>query len=298
MTILSYGGGQDSTALLLKCLFDSEFRKKYIQGEFMVLMSGTGNEHPETYKYVQRVKKLCYDNGVYFHHIGPKDGFHTGDWKGGLIGFYEAGNRVGSKCFPKTCTDKLKIQPIYKWIDYMLHTNYGYGNYNVGGQLAKTPIYDYVMKNECKINVILGIAKGEEKRASSNESSPSKWMRECINKVYPLIDLGINRKACKDYISSKGFEVPVPSNCILCPFMDKKELLLLYRTRKWWFDKWVDLEAKKIAANTHVENNQGVWGKKLLPEILIEAQQEFGHMTTEELKEHRFSHGHCVMSKY
>lgn len=298
MTILSYGGGQDSTALLLKCLFDESFKRKYIIGDFIVVMAGTGNEHPETDKYVQMVETLCYKKGVLFHHIGTKDGHHTGDWKGGLVGFYEAGNRIGSKSFPKTCTDKLKIQPIYKWVDHYLYHTCGHGKYNKKMQLAKTPIYDYVKVNEGKINVILGIAKGEERRVAKNEDSPSKWMRECINKIYPLIDLGMDRERCQRYINSMGFEVPIPSNCILCPFMDQKELLLLFRTRPFWYNKWVELEANKIKANLNVEKNNGVWGEKLLPEVLKEAIEKHGHMTTDQLKEYRFSHGHCVASKY
>lgn len=42
----------------------------------------------------------------------------------------------------------------------------------------------------------------------------------------------------------------------------------------------------------------GVFGKKLLPEILEEAIKEFGHLTDAELKEYKMSHGHCVKSKY
>jgi len=85
---------------------------------------------------------------------------------------------------------------------------------------------------------------------------------------------------------------------MLCPFMHKKELLLLSRNSPEWFAKWVELEDNKILAHSHVETNLGVWGEKRLPEILEEAILEYGHMSTEELLTHRFSHGHCVQSKY
>ena len=152
--------------------------------------------------------------------------------------------------------------------------------------------------NGNKINMLLGIAKGEERRASTNADSPYKWQRDCINKVYPLLGLEWDRAACQKYIS-ETHEVPPPSNCILCPFMNKIELLHLYRFNRTWFEKWVSLEENKIAANLDKgKRNLGVWGRKLLPEILQEAITNHGHMTNRELEEYKMSHGHCVQSKY
>lgn len=51
LTVLSYGGGQDSTALILKVIHDESFRAKYIPGDFIVVMADTGNEHKETIEY-------------------------------------------------------------------------------------------------------------------------------------------------------------------------------------------------------------------------------------------------------
>lgn len=298
MTILSFGGGQDSTAILYKLHYDLEFRSKYVTGNLIVVMSDTGDEFDQTYDHLEKVQNWCSTKGIDFHLIGISDGYHTGDWAGGLIGFYEAGNRIGSKAFPKSCTDKLKIGPIYHWLDAYLHQYKGYGKFNKNGKLAKTPIKEFTEKHG-KIRVLLGIAKGEEKRAGSNEDSPSKWMRECIDKVYPLIEVGMDRQACQDYIELMGHKVPFPSNCKRCPWLNEIELLYLYRFEREAYDEWVQLEASKIAANTHKgDKNLGVWGEKLLPQKMEEVIQKHGHMSNEELKEYRMSHGHCVMSKY
>ena len=80
--------------------------------------------------------------------------------------------------------------------------------------------------------------------------------------------------------------------------MNDIELLALYRFKPEWYAKWVELEANKIAANQHVENNLGVWGNKLLPEKLVQVTEKYGHMTDEDLREYTMSHGHCVKSKY
>lgn len=295
LTILSFGGGQDSTAILYKLLYDPEFRQEYAPQDLLIVMADTGNEHLETYAHVEQVQQLCKEKGVPFYFLKPNAGFTSDCWSGGLVEFYKLKNAIGSKAFPKTCTDKLKITPIYNWLDWYLHAVravYPYGR--------KRAIKEFASKYG-KIDVLLGIAKGEETRASSNEESPAKWMREAINKRYPLIDLGMDRQACQDYI---GLElkksVPLPSNCILCPFMSYQELLYLYRVMPEWYHEWVRLEANKIKANSHLDpkRNLGVWGIKLLPEALKIAEEKYGHMSIEDLKEYKMSHGHCVKSKY
>ena len=292
LTVLSNGGGQDSTALILKSIHSSEFRSKYIKGDFLIVMADTGNEHPETTEYRYQIEKLCKDHQIDFIFLDLSYNYTSPSWTGGLVKFYESGNRIGSKAYPKTCTDKLKIVPIYNFLDEYIHAKYE--TKKVG---RKAAIKEFVGSGG-KINVILGIAKGEECRASGNEESPHKWQRDCINKVYPLLDMGMNRQACQDYIS-EYMEIPMPSNCILCPFMNEIELLYMYRFNRVWYNKWVYLERNKIQANLHMEDkNLGVWGRKLLPEVLGEAQAKHGTMTDLELREYKMSHGHCVKSKY
>lgn len=291
LTVLSFGGGQDSTAILYKLMYDLEFKQKYANGDLIIVMADTRNEHVETDGHVAQIRMFCSLHEIPFYFILPED-YASGDWKEGYISFLEKGNRIGSKCFPKTCTDNLKIKPIYKWLEDYVHDKYKTIKHG-----RKRAIKEFVAKYG-KIDVLIGIAKGEEKRASSNEESTTVWMRNCINKVYPLLDIGMDRQGCQDYIAGVGHTVPPPSNCILCPFMSYQELLYLHRYNRPWFNKWVDLEANKIKANSHVERNMGVWGEKLLPEALKVAEKKHGHMTYEELVEYKFSHGHCVKSKY
>lgn len=291
LTVLSFGGGQDSTTILYKILFDKRFRKKYAPEDLIVVMANTGNEHPETYSHVTKINKLCLGHGVLFKLLDFR--YTPKSWSKGLIDFYESGNRVGSKAFPKTCTDNLKIKPIYNYLEEYIHTQYKTEKFG-----RKRAIKEFA-KNYGKIDVLLGIARGEEKRVSTNEESPHVWMKQSINKVYPLIDLQMNREDCQGYIKSIGVEVPIPSACIICPFMNDIELLYLKRFQPYWLDKWIELEANKIEANKHMgDKNLGVWGKKLLPEKIIDVGLRHGHMTDEEVREYRMSHGHCVKSKY
>ena len=291
LTVLSFGAGQDSTALLYKYLHDDGFRDQYAPDEFIVIMSNTGDEHPRTYQHIEKIKELCRANSLPFYLINPDMGYHSESWQT-LRGFYDLKKCVGSKAFPKTCTDKLKIQPIYKFLEFWISTRFGT---SCG---RKKGLYEFTEKHG-KIRMMIGIAAGEEGRMADPDKEPMKWKRENIKMVYPLVDLGMDRQACQDYIRSLGLDVPPPSNCMLCPFMSEQELLWLYRFYPEDYADWVRIEQNKIDANVHKgEKNLGVWGKKLLPQVLESAQEKYGHMTNAELEEYKMSHGHCVSSKY
>lgn len=292
LTVLSFGGGQDSTTILYKIILDPEFKSKYVQGHLIVLMSDTGDEHSHTYEHVIYIKTLCLKNGIDFFLLQPEDGFHQRTWPS-LRDWMEYKDGIQAKSFPKSCTDNLKIRPIYSFLAHYVNEFF---------QLNSTPknkksLYQYHEKYG-QLDVLLGIAAGEEKRVQ-NKESPSKWMNVCINKVYPLITEGLDRQGCQDYIRETGLSLPYPSNCILCPFMSKIELLWMYRFIPDDFEYWVGREKAKLKKwEGQTENNSTVWGSKPLTEILHEAIDEYGHMTDEELDEYKMSHGHCVMSKY
>lgn len=293
LTVLSFGGGQDSTALLYKYVYDIDFKSRYAPNDFLVIMSDTGDEHPQTYEHVEKIKSFCADQGIEFLHITPDLGFHSESWQS-LRGFYNEKKGVGSKAFPKTCTDRLKIQPIYQALEDWIGKKY---SLEVG---RKKAFYQFTEKYG-QISMIIGIAKGEEKRMAVGEDI-HKWRRVSINTIYPLVDLGMDRKGCQDYIASTGNTVPMPSNCILCPFLNEIELLWLFKFMPTDYDDWVRIEHNKIEKcrdqGLDDDRNLGVWGKKRLPEVLEIAKIKHGHMTNDELNDYKMSHGHCVMSKY
>lgn len=292
LTVISYGIGQDSTWLLFELIHNKELYKKYVRGQLIVVNADTLNEHKHTITYREYVWEICFEHNIPFFVLDPAE-YANGAWKGGLINFYEEKKAVGSKAFPKQCTDNLKIRPIYRFLEQYVHIMFDTEKFG-----RKAAFYEYKEKFG-KIRVLIGIAAGEERRAST-EPTGLKWFDRCIEKVYPLIENNMDREACQRRIAELGYKVPFPSNCILCPFMSYQELLYLYRYNRPEYDRWVRLEKQKIQNNLHKgEKNLGVWGtRKLLPEILKIAEEKHGHMTKEELEEYKFSHGHCVMSKY
>ena len=82
-----------------------------------------------------------------------------------------------------------------------------------------------------------------------------------------------------------------------------EQLLWLYRFDRAAYEEWVDLEKAEIlkfAERTAARGQQncGVFGKKLIPEVLADAMEKYGHMSDDDLEVFRMSHGHCVSNGY
>jgi hypothetical protein len=290
VTVLSFGGGQDSTRLLLGILCDPSYRARWVQGHLVVVMAATGDEHAETNIHVRFCAELCAWAGVEFYHVTPEMGFHTGIWQG-LIEAYRARTMIGSKAYPKTCTDRLKIQPIYGFLEAWLERRMGIE----GGR--KKGFYRF-RDAGFRLRVLIGIAAGEEARIGEGASGPL-WMQRTVEKIYPLIEEGEDRAACQAVITALGYPVPLPSNCQRCPFLSHVELLWLYRFYRAAYEEWVALEAAKLAKWADKgEQNLGVFGRRTLPEALTKAQELYGAWSDEQLWTYKMSHGHCVASRY
>jgi 3'-phosphoadenosine 5'-phosphosulfate sulfotransferase (PAPS reductase)/FAD synthetase len=255
LTVLSFGGGQDSTALFYLYLYNEEFRKKYAPGDFVMVMANTGNEYPETYAHVKEVKKLADQHGITFAFLEDYK-YTTDSWKGGVLDKMRR-NQVVFTVKLKSCTIGLKIEPIYKWLDEYVCKNYPELN-------APKPCSDtdgkkalkMFAKEYGKINVMLGIAKGEEDRVGKSEDAGQKWFKESIKRIYPLIDMGIDRAGAQDIIAKSGHSVPPPSNCMVCPYQNDEEILLLSLKHPDMFKKWTDLEQAKLDRYAKELNDQ------------------------------------------
>lgn len=293
LTMLSFGAGQDSTYILYRILNDRRFYDEYVgDSKLIVSISDTGNEHRETYQHLQYVKRMLAQTNIPLFHLTPDMGFHNPQWYG-LKEFYKLKNAIGSKAFPKTCTDKLKVQVIYKFLEDWLGQHYGV---SVG---RKKGLYEYTELMGQKLRVMIGIGADEDSRVGASDGLPV-WMMRNIQRVYPMVDHGADRKEAQRYIKSLGHPVPPPSNCMLCPFLSDKELLWLHYNEPQEFDEWVALEQAKLDANAHKEKkNLTVWGNhKTLPMVLQEAKKKYKNLSMDDLNTHKMSHGHCVKSKY
>lgn len=307
LTVLSYGGGQDSAALLLLYISDPAFRARYAPGEFVVIMSDTGDEHPHTMDWINQTKKLCTVHNIPFFHLTKDQGYHVESWPD-LIS-PQLRNEGGEfkptlvQLGTKTCTLQLKLGPIYKFLDEYVNERFGYGleiNQKSRG-CGKRAIKRFGEENG-KIRVLIGFAKGEESRAEKSKrleerqhaaKEDSFWKH--IAREFPLIDLGMDRAACQGLIGSKGFMV-LPSNCMRCPYMSAEELYWLHLNAPAKFNEWVQIEQRKLSRHNGAEKNHGVFNSKDTLVVKLEkVKAKYAHLANDALKaflhEYKMSHG-------
>ncbi len=123
----------------------------------------------------------------------------------------------------RTCTDHAKIRPI-----------------------------DRHLKGKEVTGQLIGIDAGEAHRARVQDG-----------KLYPLVDLDIDRDDCVKIIEEAGFPNPGKSGCWHCPFMRVSEVLDLARNRPDDFSKIEELEAASIKAHpVAAGTDRAQWGRK------------------------------------
>lgn len=312
LTELSFGAGQESSTLFEMYLNDQSFRDKYAPNDFLMVMSDTGDEFSQTLEHVKHVQRQCKEANIEFSFITSDLGFHSKSWSD-LTTFYKEKEAIGSRTFKNPCSQNLKFNPIYKFLEHWLHLKYGVQHGKKKGIREFALTYG-------KIKMLLGISKGEEKRIYPAHKSPYKWYRESIEPVYPLIELGMDRAACQSYLEKKGLHV-IPSNCKRCPYLSIEELEYLRRFHTDALEEWVGMEQVKLLKYKERETmpvldkegkqllnkkgepktqnkNYGVFGVKPLTQKIIEAKALFEHWTDERIIEYRYSHGHCVNTQY
>lgn len=295
MTIVSFGAGQESIKLLNDLVLYKEFRDIHAPGKLLIVGADTGEEHPHTYEAVQYARDLCKAFGVEFAWVTPDMGFHPKNWQS-LSYQYKKNSSIGSAAFMQTCTDNLKIKVVDSYTECWLQKQ--------GFEGTKKQSYYRAAEVHGKLRLIIGYAKGEEHRIKNGNKFDPVWKKRCMDRYYPLMILGIDRAACiADNESIRRDDGSIfkiyPSNCMICFYQSDQEILWLYRNHPAKFADWVSMEAAKLEKyKDRKGKNFGVYGKITLLQKLEKAQKLYGHWTDEQLDDYKFSHGHCMKSKF
>lgn len=198
--VLSYGGGTQSTALLLMAL------KGEINGVIpdYIIFSDTGWEPKSIYKWVEKVNS----------HIKEKYGreiifAENGNIRDDIMNNVEGGNRFASIPFftrdengkigmvRRQCTGEYKITPVKKKTRELL------------GYQPRQRVKEIV-------HMWKGISTDEIQRV---KPARDKWQVA----EHPLIDVvNMDRSACIAYVERDGLGTPAKSSCIGCPFHDNQ----------------------------------------------------------------------------
>lgn len=209
LNIVAYGGGTDSTAMIIEC-FNRSVKIDYI------LFADTGAEKPHTYKYVEMFSKWCVDHGL------PE-----------IITVKKGGNGetleqecLRKKSLPslaygfKTCSQKFKIQP----------QDLFYNN---------LPAAKETWKSGEKITKLIGYDLTEKRRADKAKLFKS----DKYELSFPLIEWEITRDQCKKIIEDAGLCQPGKSACYFCPASKVSEIKQLGVNYPDLLKRALDLEA-------------------------------------------------------
>jgi hypothetical protein len=214
LSVLSYGGGVQSTALLVMAA----------QGEIHIdaaLFANVGDdsEDPDTLTYVRTVAQpFGQRHGLDVVELGRKDR------QGQTRTLYAELMRPESRSLSipvrmangapgrRRCTADYKLKVVGKWAR-------GHGS------SAKTPA-----------TVLVGISWDEAHRLSTKHAEP--WERPS----YPLIERRMTREDCKAVIVRAGLPVPGKSSCYFCPFRKPSDFARMRRDRPELFAKAAALE--------------------------------------------------------
>jgi len=191
MNVVAYGGGTDSTAMLIECV------KREIKID-LILFADTGGEKPHTYEYIDMFSKWLVENGMPEIIIVRSE---QPSKAGGLEATCLKNHALPSIAYGfKGCSVQFKIEPQDKYL--------------------KTEHKE--QWDNCEIVKYIGYDSGEDQRA---KISPNKHHTN----RYPLIEWDIDRDECLKIIEDAGLPLPGKSACFFCPSSRPSEIKQLKR---------------------------------------------------------------------
>jgi hypothetical protein len=213
MNIVGYGGGTNSTAMLIG------LHQKGIPVD-LILFSDTGGEQPHTYKYLPIMERWLLEHGM--PKITPVE---YEDQNGARLTLEDECLRSGT--LPaiaygyKKCSLKHKVGPQDKYCNHY------------------QPCLDVWAHGE-RVTKFIGFDAGEEQQrdhAIVYDIVDKKYKKE-----YPLIDWGWFREDCVAAIKQEGLPLPGKSSCFFCPSMKRHEIRTLYHKHRDLYDRAIAIE--------------------------------------------------------
>ena len=206
-TIISYGGGVNSTALVIAMV-------KTEQAFDAVIFADTGGEKDSTYATVQRLSGWLVSNG-HPEIIQVKKAESLEEYC------------LERKMLPslaygfKQCSGDYKIKPIHNWVK----------NWQ--------PAIECWNGKE-KVIKCIGFDSG-----SQDQMRAKKFRDDYSGKYhlrYPLIEMQLDRKLCETLIKNEGMEVPEKSCCFFCPAHRRHEIIEMSKKHPDLFARAVAIE--------------------------------------------------------
>ena len=194
MNVVGYGGGTDSTAMLIGLW------KNHIPVD-LILFADPGGEQPHTYAYLE-----IMDRWLKEHDMPPITRVWYQEKSGQRLTLEQECLRSGT--LPsiaygrKSCSLKHKVAPQERFCNQY------------------QPCLDTWTRGE-KVVKFIGYDAGEERRrqgAVAHDLLDKKYQKQ-----YPLMDWGWRRTDCIQAIQSAGLPLPGKSSCFFCPSMKRRD---------------------------------------------------------------------------
>lgn len=213
MNIVSYGGGTNSTAMIIGMY------QHHIPID-LILFADPGAEMPETYEYLPVMNRWLKEHGAPEITV-----VSCTDQNGDRLTLEQECLRSGT--LPsiaygyKKCSLKHKVAPQDKFCN-------------------NHPACQAVWAQGEKVVKFIGYDAGEERRrthAFVYDIQDKKYKKE-----YPLIDWDWYREDCIAAIVKEGLPIPGKSSCFFCPSMKRHEIRTLYHRHRDLHDRAIAIE--------------------------------------------------------
>ena len=110
----------------------------------------------------------------------------------------------------RTCTFEYKIKPLIKKVRELL-------GYEKGQRVKKNVI----------VEQLFGISRDEIYRVKTSQF-------HYIKHIYPLIDKGMRRYDCINWMERNNYKIPTRSACTFCPFHSNQEWIEIKKDKNEW----------------------------------------------------------------
>lgn len=213
MKIVAYGGGTNSTAMIIGLV-----KKQLIPD--LILFSDTAGERPDTYNFIEMFSDWLEANGaprVQKCHYITKDG----------VRLTLENDCLNRHTLPpiafgfKSCSEKYKTRVIEKYCN-------------------SHPRCLEIWASGEKVDKYIGYDAGETKRIECHRIYDAKDKKYRVH--YPLYEWEWNRDRCVHEIQSVGLPKPGKSSCFFCPSMKKAEIEALWKKYPDLFARAIEME--------------------------------------------------------
>lgn len=238
--VISLGAGVQSSTLALMADKGLITYEGEVVKPVGAVFADTGSEPWSVYNWLGYLgRNVSYPIDIVEYGNLGDDALNTGHTRHGInIPMFVENKDGKTGILQRRCTADYKIKPIQKF----LYWEHNIGLYTKNNRRKIDPEKPFISGNitiektyTVQIVQWIGISKDEAHRA---KESKKPWI---IN-YYPLIELGMTRQDCLDWMKVNNHPTPPRSACIFCPYHSDTEWLLLKKNEPAEFEKAVKWE--------------------------------------------------------